>query len=66
MLVELGMDCPGHTEEEKSRWNNGLKAVIKSLRMQRIQGSEEVAAKIVEFRRAFIGDSTKILNLDSV
>jgi hypothetical protein len=66
MLVQLGMDCPGQTEEEKTRWNNGLKAVIKSLRIQKIQGSEEVAAKIVEFRRAFIGDATKVLNLDKV
>jgi hypothetical protein len=64
MLVQLGTVCPGQTQEQKNAWTQGLKAVIRELRGQNVRGAEAVAAAIVEFRRAFIGDPTRVLNLD--
>jgi len=65
MLVQLGTVCPGQTQEQKNAWNQGLKAVIRELRSQNVRGAAAVAAAIVEFRRAFIGDPTRVLNLEN-
>lgn len=63
LLVQLGTENPGKTDEEKQKWNVGLKELIKDLRNQRVSDSDIVAARIAEYRRKFRGDDFVILNL---
>jgi len=63
LLVQLGTENPGKTDEEKQKWNVGLKELIKNLRNQRVADSDIVAASIAEYRRKFRGDDYAILNL---
>ena len=63
LLVQLGTENPGKTDEEKQKWNVGLKELIKNLRNQKVADSDIVAASIAEYRRKFRGDDYAILNL---
>lgn len=57
-------DIPTHDPGELKRWNDGLSAVVRGLRNTNIgKDADAIAARIAEFRRAFIGDPSKVLNL---
>ncbi|KAL2358881.1 hypothetical protein BJ546DRAFT_833667, partial [Cryomyces antarcticus] len=63
VLVQMGTTNPGRTNEEKQQWTEGLKSVIKELRERNTKDPDVVAQKIAEYRRNFLKDPTKILNL---
>ncbi|KAF2764228.1 hypothetical protein EJ03DRAFT_282475, partial [Teratosphaeria nubilosa] len=63
ILQELGTfrSATGNLAEEK-RWKEGLTAVIKQLRNTNDgRDVEKIAARIVAFRRSFVGDPSKVL-----
>ncbi|KAI7540247.1 hypothetical protein KC331_g9279 [Hortaea werneckii] len=65
LLQRLGTNrTPTSNPDEERRWKEGLGSVIKQLRTTN-QGKDAnaIAAKIAEFRREFIGDDSKVLNL---
>ncbi|KAI6884159.1 hypothetical protein KC363_g3692 [Hortaea werneckii] len=65
LLQHLGTNrTPTHNPDEERKWKEGLGTVIKQLRTTN-QGKDAnaIAAKIAEFRREFIGDDSKVLNL---
>ncbi|KAK5295313.1 hypothetical protein LTR16_001161 [Cryomyces antarcticus] len=61
--LSMGTTNPGRTNEEKQQWTEGLKSVIKELRERNTKDPDVVAQKIAEYRRNFLKDPTKILNL---
>lgn len=67
MLVQLGTDNPGTTEEQRKEWNTGLKELIKDLRGQNVKDPEIVARHIAEYRLRFleeqVGEKFSVLKL---
>ncbi|KAK4982580.1 hypothetical protein LTR50_007679 [Elasticomyces elasticus] len=63
MLVQMGSSNPGRDSEEKQKWTTGLKEVVKQLRAQNLKDPEIVAQRIVEYRRNFLQDPSRVLNL---
>lgn len=65
MLVGLGLEAPSDDPEQAAAWRDGVRQIVSSLRTQgpENQRSEAIAAKILDFRRKFVGDETKVLNL---
>ncbi|KAF2138934.1 uncharacterized protein K452DRAFT_360700 [Aplosporella prunicola CBS 121167] len=63
VLVQLGIVNPGRTEEEQTEWRAGLKQVLKQLREQNVKNAESVASAITEYRREFLKDPSRVLNL---
>lgn len=65
MLKELGTkNPPVRTADEDKRWKEGLTAVVQELR-QNAQGKDagSIAARIAKYRREFVGQDDKVLNL---
>ncbi|OCK79457.1 hypothetical protein K432DRAFT_299828, partial [Lepidopterella palustris CBS 459.81] len=63
ILVQLGTANPGRTEEEKQQWTEGLKLVLRQLRQKDTKDPDVVATEIANFRRQFLKDPTRVLNL---
>jgi hypothetical protein len=63
LLVQLGTANPGKTSEEKQRWNDGLRGVLKDLRQRNIKDPNGIAAEIARFRREFLKDDTRVVNM---
>ncbi|KAG9377237.1 zf-C3H1 domain containing protein [Pyrenophora tritici-repentis] len=63
LLVQLGTANPGKTSEEKQRWNDGLRGVLKELRQKNIKDPNGIAAEIARYRRQFLNDDTRVVNL---
>lgn len=63
ILVQLGTKNPGQTEDERKKWTEGLKEVVKVLRQRGVNDPELVAKEIANYRRQFLGDETRVLNL---
>ncbi|KAF1816674.1 hypothetical protein P152DRAFT_388404 [Eremomyces bilateralis CBS 781.70] len=63
ILVQLGTKNPGQTEDERKKWTEGLKEVVKVLRQRGVNDPELVAKEIANYRRRFLGDETRVLNL---
>jgi hypothetical protein len=59
----LGIECPSNDEATRDRWREGLSTWSERLRAEDVREPELIARELVEFRREFIGDSSKILNL---
>lgn len=58
-------NLPVHMPAEQQRWNEGLTKLIGEMRnTNSAPDVAMIASKIAEFRKQFIGDPTKILNLD--
>jgi hypothetical protein len=67
LIVQLGTESPGETAAEKAAWKESLRMMIGQLRTQDTQTTtQEIASKIIAFRREFIGDPWRVLNLGSV
>jgi hypothetical protein len=63
LLVQLGTANPGKTAEEKQRWNDGLRGVLKELRKKSIKDPNGIAVEIAKYRREFLKDDTRVVNL---
>lgn len=63
ILVQLGTKNPGRDEAEKSKWNNGLRDVLKQLRSTDTRDPDEVARAITAYRRDFLQDPTRVLHM---
>jgi hypothetical protein len=63
LLVQLGTANPGKTTEEKQQWNDGLRGVLKELRKKSIKDPNGIAAEIAKYRREFLNDDTRVVNL---
>jgi hypothetical protein len=63
LLVQLGTANPGKTTEEKQQWNEGLRGVLNDLRKRRIKDPSGIAAEIARYRREFLSDDTRVVNL---
>lgn len=65
LLQELGTSrIPAKGPAEEKRWKEGLGAVVKHLRTTKFgNDANAIAARIAEYRRDFVGDPSKILNL---
>ena len=63
LLVQLGTANPGKTQEEKQQWNDGLRSVLNDLRKRRIKDPSGIAAEITRYRREFLNDDTRVVNL---
>jgi hypothetical protein len=63
LLVQLGTANPGKTQEEKQQWNDGLRSVLKDLRQKNIKDPNGIAREIAEYRRQFLNDDTRVVNL---
>lgn len=63
LLVQLGTANPGKTQEEKQQWNDGLRSVLKDLRQKNIKDPNGIAREIARYRREFLNDDTRVVNL---
>lgn len=63
MLVQLGTDNPGGSEEEQKQWTDGLRLVLKDLRHKNTKDPDVVATAISNYRREFLKDPTQVLKL---
>ncbi|KAF1840162.1 uncharacterized protein K460DRAFT_410763 [Cucurbitaria berberidis CBS 394.84] len=63
LLVQLGTANPGKTPDEKQRWNDGLRGVLKELRQKNIKDPNGIAVEIAKYRRQFLDDDTRVVNL---
>lgn len=63
ILVQLGTTNPGRTDEERSQWAEGLKGILKELRQKNVKDPNVVAIEIANYRRRFLKDPTKVLNI---
>ncbi|KAH7066545.1 hypothetical protein FB567DRAFT_599694 [Paraphoma chrysanthemicola] len=63
LLVQLGTANPGKTPEEKQAWNDGLRGVLKELRKKSIKDPNGIAVEIAKYRRQFLNDDTRVVNL---
>ncbi|KAL6711586.1 hypothetical protein ACN47E_004520 [Coniothyrium glycines] len=63
LLVQLGTANPGKTPEEKQKWNDGLRGVLKELRTKNIKDPNGIAVEIANYRRQFLNDITRVVNL---
>ncbi|KAJ4290569.1 hypothetical protein N0V90_010786 [Kalmusia sp. IMI 367209] len=63
LLVQLGTANPGKTQEERQRWNDGLRGVLKDLRQKNTKDPNGIAMEIANYRRQFLKDDTRVVNL---
>ncbi|KAF1931920.1 uncharacterized protein M421DRAFT_417653 [Didymella exigua CBS 183.55] len=63
LLLQLGTANPGKTQEEKQQWNDGLRSVLKDLRQRNIKDPNGIAREIAKYRRQFLNDDTRVVNL---
>jgi hypothetical protein len=67
LIVQLGTEDLGDSPAEKAAWKESLRTMIGQLRTQQTQTTtQDIASKIIEFRRDFIGDPSRILNLGPI
>jgi hypothetical protein len=63
LLVQLGTANPGKSPEERFRWNEGLRDVLKELRQRNIKDPNGIAMEIARYRREFLKDDSRVVNL---
>ncbi|UPX09353.1 uncharacterized protein EKO05_0000044 [Ascochyta rabiei] len=63
LLVQLGTANPGKTQDERQQWNNGLRSVLQDLRQKNIKDPNGIAREIANYRRQFLKDETRVVNL---
>ena len=61
--MQLGTNNPGRTDEEKRQWVEGLRLVLKGLRQKGTRDLDVVAEEIAKYRRQFLKDPSRVLNL---
>ena len=65
ILLELGK-ADDYTGEQKNRFIQGLRELLQNFRANKIRDFETIANGIIEFRSRFLGDESKILQLEGV
>jgi hypothetical protein len=63
LLVQLGTANPGKTPADRQQWNDGLRRVLQELRKKSIKDPNGIAAEIAKFRRQFLNDDSRVVNL---
>ncbi|KAF2114238.1 hypothetical protein BDV96DRAFT_600955 [Lophiotrema nucula] len=63
LLVQLGTANPGKTVQERQQWTLGLRGVLKELRQNSIKDPCAIADEIAKYRRKFLNDDTRVVNL---
>jgi hypothetical protein len=61
--VQLGTANPGKTPADRQQWNDGLRRVLQELRKKSIKDPNGIAAEIAKFRRQFLNDDSRVVNL---
>jgi len=61
--VQLGTANPGKTTDEKQRWTDGLRGVLKHLRQRSAKDPVDIAMEIAKYRRQFLNDDSRVVNL---
>lgn len=54
---------PGHTPEAKEKYLQGLEEVLQRQREAGETSPEQIASSVIDYRRIFLGDASKILDL---
>lgn len=65
IILELGSSEDLNGDQKKS-FNNGLREIVASFQKAKVRDFRTIAQAIVEFRRTFFGDSSKVLPLEGV
>lgn len=63
ILIQLGSQREGQTPEEKERYTEGLKEVINESQRNGVNEFGAVAKAIVDYRRRFLADPSRVLAL---
>lgn len=63
--MELG-SADGFNGETKTLYIQGLREVLAGFRTNKVKDFDTIARGIVEYRARFLGDKSKILNLEGV
>ncbi|KAF2673926.1 hypothetical protein BT63DRAFT_410873 [Microthyrium microscopicum] len=58
-----GTECPTNDPKDQEKWNIGIRAIVEDFQKSGNQDPNVIASKIADYRRVFVGDSTRILNL---
>jgi hypothetical protein len=66
MLLDLGIKCPLPDDASKERWHEGIQQFSEQLRIDKVHDYEEIAGRLVIFRRSFLGDQSRVLNLGDI
>ncbi|TLS21973.1 uncharacterized protein PpBr36_09467 [Pyricularia pennisetigena] len=61
ILMELGQADDFADGEEKSRFITGLRDLLAECRAQKVRDMDEIGRAIIEYRRKFIGDQSRVL-----
>ncbi|TLD07706.1 hypothetical protein PgNI_10292 [Pyricularia grisea] len=61
ILMELGQADDFADGEEKSRFITGLRDLLADCRAQKVRDMDEIGRAIIEYRRKFIGDQSRVL-----
>ncbi|KAK0671199.1 hypothetical protein QBC41DRAFT_344868 [Cercophora samala] len=64
ILVELGKT--DFTGEQRARFNQGLRELLQVYKAQKVRDFNVIARGIIKFRSEFLGDKSKVLNLEGV
>ncbi|KAK4181368.1 hypothetical protein QBC36DRAFT_306360 [Triangularia setosa] len=64
ILVELGKS--DFTGEQRARFNQGLRELLQVYKAQKVRDFDVIARGIIKFRSEFLGDKSKVLNLEGV
>ena len=65
LLQQMGTEhVPVRSQADREKWNNGLQMVIRDLKRAYVKDAATIAARIAEYRRAFVEDPTKVVYLD--
>lgn len=65
IILELG-SSDEFSGEKKREFNNGLREVVASFQKTKVRDFRTIAGAILDFRRRFIGDPSKVLRLEGV
>ncbi|KAI9709979.1 MAG: hypothetical protein M1820_003057 [Bogoriella megaspora] len=63
LLLQIGLMGPSDSDDDRTRWQAGLRQIIDRLRSQQIGDPEQVARQIAEFRRTFRGENRSFLDI---
>lgn len=55
---------PAYTPAEVKKWKEGLAVLVRSLRADgAAKDANSIAKRIAQYRREFVGDPTRVINL---
>ncbi|KAK3985699.1 protein red1 [Cladorrhinum sp. PSN332] len=65
ILLELG-NSDHVRSDQKARFINGLRELLRGFKAKKVKDFDVIARGIIEYRSQFLGDQSKVLNLDGV